>query len=237
MRGMVRLVVVAVLWLLSARLAAQDPAGYRETIDEALGELNAQHYEEARALFARAHELYPNARTLRGLGHAEFELRHYVACIEQLEAALAAREKPLDGALRADTERLVARARTFVGTVEVDAKPAASQLVVDGEARGTGPLLLDAGSHQLEIFSTGFAPERRRVEVRGGALQTLTVVFLREESRHERRRVARSPWLWSAVGLVIAGAAVGTYFALRDPREKAEAPSGGSVGMALGGGK
>ncbi len=234
-----QLALVVSLWLLVGRAAADDtPPGYREAIDEALAELSQHHYEEARALFARAHGLYPNARTLRGLGFADFELRHYVACIEQLTAALEERERPLDAALRADTEHLLARARTFVGRVELEARPAAFSLLVDGAERPLGELTLDPGQHQLELFAAGYEPERRTVNVAGGSTQTLTVVFMHgAPSRDAPRRLVRNPWLWTALGAVVAGAAVGTYFALRDPGAKTEAPWGGSAGLSLGGGR
>src|SRR5688572_888187 len=51
---------------------------YKRAVEEALKEYGLGHFEEARSLFRRAHGIYPNARTLRGLGMVEFELRHYV---------------------------------------------------------------------------------------------------------------------------------------------------------------
>jgi tetratricopeptide (TPR) repeat protein len=241
------------LWLASTSVRAQDtsaePAGYREAVDEAVSELAARNYDEARALFARAHALYPNARTLRGLGFAEFELRNYVACIEQLEQALAANERPLQGALRADTERLLERAQHFVGVYTVDAKPAASRVVVDGAAAELPILRLDPGKHELELYSkSGYTSEKRTLNVRGGERQTLTVLFTQLEAREPRvaqpieradqgRSWARRPWLWSAVGLAVAGAVVGTVFAVRGSDVETAEPSGGSSGYVFGGKK
>jgi hypothetical protein len=65
----------------------------------------------AREELRRAHAIFPNARTLRGLGMVEFELRSYVQSVQLLEQALAASVKPLDGKLRTDTEALLARAQ------------------------------------------------------------------------------------------------------------------------------
>ena len=84
----------------SGASADLEPAGYRDTVERAVLEFAAGHFEESRALFARAHALFPNARTLRGLGMAEFELRNYVIAIEHLEAALANQARPLDEDLR-----------------------------------------------------------------------------------------------------------------------------------------
>jgi len=237
-----RLGLICLLWLVSARLEAQtEPPGYRETVDEALSELSAQHYEEAQALFARAHELYPNARTLRGLGFTEFERRHYVACIQFLERALTAREKPLEGVLREETERLIGRAKNFVGYVTVDTKPAATQVRVDGLDTDERTLLLDAGRHQVELFGPGFSPERRTIDVHSGERKVLTVVFARPESTggHDdaprKKSWARSPWLWSAVTLAVAGAVVGTYFGLHGRSPPTAEPYGGSTAIQLGG--
>ncbi|HKO94285.1 MAG TPA: hypothetical protein VJU61_24195, partial [Polyangiaceae bacterium] len=80
---------------------ATEPAGYREVVSEALQEFEAQNFEESRSLFHRAHVLFPNARTYRGLGFTEFELRHYPAAIEYLEAALSSSVRPLTADLRA----------------------------------------------------------------------------------------------------------------------------------------
>src|SRR3954468_5859705 len=73
------------------RALAQDPAEtpqYRSLLEEAVAEYDARRYEEARALFRRAHDLSPNARTMRGIGMASFELREYVEALRALEGAL-----------------------------------------------------------------------------------------------------------------------------------------------------
>jgi hypothetical protein len=201
----------------------REPAAYRATVDEALQEFEARNFEESRALFVRAHQLYPNARTQRGLGFAEFELRNYGECIRQLEAALRSPVKPLEGALRSDTERLLARANNFVARLFVDTKPPIARLSVDGaavEVVAGESLLLQIGEHTLELHAPGFRPERRHISVSGGTDQRLTIVLLKDEGAQStsttttpERRWYKSPWLWSALGAVALGAA-GTTLAL-----------------------
>lgn len=70
-----------------------EPTGYRELIAEAVAEYEARHFEEARALFRRAHAMFPNARTMRGQGMAEFELRNYRGAIQCFESALSSRAR------------------------------------------------------------------------------------------------------------------------------------------------
>jgi tetratricopeptide (TPR) repeat protein len=81
-------------------------ARYRSTLKDALAEYDANHFEEARVLFRRAHEINPNARTLRGIGMASFELRDYVAAVRTLSAALVETRKPLSAEQRTHAQGL-----------------------------------------------------------------------------------------------------------------------------------
>ena len=198
-----------------------EPAGYRELVDEALREYDAGNYEEARTLFSRAHGVFPNARTLRGMGKAEFELRNYAESVAQLEQAMASGVRPLDAKLRADTETLLTRARAFLGWLIVHTKPAASEVRIDGvpvDVTTGQPVSVKLGEHVIEASVAGYAPEKRQVRAVGGATQTLTIVFTRaletEQPETKRRSWAKNPWLWGAVGVVVAGAAVGTGIAV-----------------------
>jgi tetratricopeptide (TPR) repeat protein len=243
--------LLVVAWtLLSPSAIAQEPAepeAYRTAIDEAVVEFGARRFEEARALFARAHALLPNARTHRGLGMAEFELRNYGECIKHFEAALSSSVRPLDDALRADTEELLARTNNFVARFVLQATPAPSHVTVDGLAlelnqQGKTVLVLLAGEHVIEMEAPGFAPVKRQLSAKGGEATTLHVLFNRpaqtaaaaaprDEPKAERRWY-KSPWLWTAVGVVAAGAITGTVLALK--RDDGPPDSyGGSANVVL----
>lgn len=236
-----------VLALMAGRAAAQEPAvsaepaGYRQAIDDAMEEFGAQNYQEARALFHQAHELYPNARTFRALGLVEYELRNYVECIGYLEAALSSSAKPLTAELKADTERMLTRANNLVARVQIDAKPAASRVLVDGTQvePKAGELLLQVGDYTLSLEAPGFAPETRKLSVQGGEQQTLTVIFAHRLAdttpTKSEKRWYKSPWLWGTVGVVVVGAAAaGAGVALARDDKSADA-YGGNANTVLKG--
>jgi tetratricopeptide (TPR) repeat protein len=159
---------------------ASEPAAYRETVHEALAEYHAKNFPEAQALFAEAHKLYPNARTLRGLGMTAFELRSYRESIGYLTAALESKVKPLDGSLRAESERLLARAERFVGKLSLTVTPASAAVMLDGsriEHHDGTPLLLEVGEHQLEFSAEGYHSETRSLHVKGRETETWTVAL------------------------------------------------------------
>src|SRR6185369_1334355 len=104
------LAAVLIVGIVAARprvVAAQEAETpqYRGLLSEAVAEYDARRYEEARALFRRAHDLSPNARTLRGIGMASFELREYVEALRALEGSLVDQRRPLRAAPGAGQRR------------------------------------------------------------------------------------------------------------------------------------
>jgi hypothetical protein len=149
---------------------------YRRTIDDAVTEFRSGHWEEARALFARAHELEPSARTLRGLGMTAFELRMYVQSMRELDGALRETRKPLDAGMRAAAEALIAKARGFVARVEIAPSPKDAALIIDGrhaQLEPDGRIALDAGLHVVSASADGYKPASLRFAVEGGRDQVL----------------------------------------------------------------
>lgn len=200
--------------------APTEPDGYRTLVDEALHEYDLGNYAEARSLFARAHRLFPNARTHRGLGKTEFELRNYEASITNLEAALQSQVRPLDERLRVETEQLLSRARAFVGSLVIETKPAATELRIDDQLvpHTGGPISLSVGEHLIDAQAPGYASERRRVQITGEQPEHITIVFSRPLAPAPppapQARWYKNPWLWTAIGVVAAGAAAGTAVAV-----------------------
>jgi hypothetical protein len=228
---------------------AGEPAGYREAIDDAIGEYEAGRFREARSLFEVAHNLYPNARSLRGMGMAEFELRNYPASIYFLEQALAAPVKPLTDELRKETEMLLLRARSFVGKVTFDLQPPDASLALNGTTLQLGPdkaLTLIAGDYALKVTAPGYDEVQRALHVPAGQESSVRVALAKHvEVLQPSQPLAaapveqstpffESPWVWAVIGAAVAGAGLGLGFALSS-ETKTASPSGGSSGVVLGG--
>lgn len=144
-------------------------ARYRSLIGRALEEWELGNWNEARAHFAQAHQLIPNARTLRAIGVAAFESRQYVDAVVHLEAALDDPRRPLTPIQRTDLQRILERARGYLARFELTMLPG-TELLVDGHpavVRGE-VLLLDAGSHELVASLAGHQPQLRHIEATPG---------------------------------------------------------------------
>ena len=152
----------------------------RALLVEAVAEYDAGHYAEAQALFRRAHELAPSARTLRGLGMAAFELRQYTVALRAFEEALTSSERPLTDEQRAHVEELRERARVFVSTLVVHVRPADAALRVDGSPTALGPeglLRLDPGPHTFDVSHPDHLPRRYELQLEPGGERELEAIL------------------------------------------------------------
>jgi hypothetical protein len=204
--------------------------GYARVIREALAEFDAGRFPEARALFEQAHGLRPSARTFRGLGVADFELRNYVRAIDELTHALADTRNPLTDEQRREAESVVERARRYTGTVQIETTPRDAQLVVDGVTVAQGELELNAGEHVLSAHSGGYKPFELKFSVEGQRAERLRVDLVPEaagtttpgpalatqpvEPPHAQKSLVKQWWFWTAIGVVVAGSVTAGAFAL-----------------------
>ena len=156
-------------------VSAQATPEYDTAIRQGLAEFEAGRWSEARALFQRALELYPNARVLRGLGMAAFEMRDYVASIGALREALEHAELPLSPQQRVQVEDLLQRSLVFVGRMQFTIDPEGATLLIDGAEPVwlDGLVLVNEGSRHVRVSHDGYRPETFRRDVTSG--QTIQV--------------------------------------------------------------
>jgi hypothetical protein len=210
----------------------KDPPGYGEAIDAALAEYSDGHFAEALALFGRAHAIAPSARTARGLGMAQFELRHYTESAEWLEQALASQMRPLSGTLRVETQELLNRAEGFIARLSLTVEPKSARVAVaiDGGELAAWlrhRLVLDIGDHVLDVSAEGYAAQRRVLRIQGGEVLFLKFKLsplqpsplppsaanvLASDRAESDARWYTNGWLWGGAGAVVVGAALLVVF-------------------------
>jgi hypothetical protein len=155
-------------------------AEYRALIDQALDEFKRKNWPEARVLFRRAHELNPNARTLRGMGMVSYEMRDYVNAVVQLGGALNETHQALTDALRKDCEELYRKSRAFVAAYDLSVEPAQANVRIDGAAPlldHDNHVLVPLGEHTLHVSAPGYLDENTKLSVQGGEQAALHVTL------------------------------------------------------------
>jgi hypothetical protein len=159
---------------------------YHSVVRKAVEQFDRGNYERARALFTEAHQLFPNARTLRGLGMVAYTARDYVQAVPLLESAIASQVKPLDAELLAEARDVIARCRAFIGVVRVKLAPSNAKLLVNAAPAAVGPdglLSLNPGSYEIEAHAPGYLSSTRLLRVEPGATLDLDLTLPRDASR------------------------------------------------------
>ena len=194
------LVLVACMALsLNARAFAEakrgDSADYQKLVQQALHEYELGNFSEAKAFFAQAHALSPNARTLRGLGMCTYELRHYVEAIGYFDKSLNATERPLTVPMRGEVSQLLKQARSFVAKLRVSLEPPSAELRIDTrpvEKDAAGYVMLDPGTHELVAEAPDYDLATRSIRTDGGEELTIKLT-LRPHEEPKPAQVAEAP--------------------------------------------
>ncbi|HEY6881848.1 MAG TPA: tetratricopeptide repeat protein [Polyangiales bacterium] len=228
------LIVIVLTFLAPRRVGAQAdasvPAAYETEIGAAVDAHDRGHFAEARTHFLRAHEVFPNARTSRGLGKVEFELGDYAAAERHLQQALASSVRPLSEELRVEVVQLLARARAATVSVALTVRPASARVSLDGAAVPVAlgqPLVVNTGEHVLEVQASGYLSERRAFVARAGERIALDIALAEPSlaaartaqpvQRIDPPRVYRQWWFWTLSGVAAAGVtATAVLLATRD---------------------
>jgi hypothetical protein len=125
------------------------------------------------------------------------------------------------GELRLELERLPA-------VLHVSSSVSGAVVTVNGMDVGTAPVDVQrpAGSYRIVVRKDGFYAYQAQMNVNAGEETDLRAALV-----EERTPVTKKWWFWAAAGAVVAGAAVGTYYATRTEPDPVRPPlDGGSLG-------
>lgn len=113
--------------------------------------------------------------------------------------------------------------------LEVTADQPEATVRLDGEVVGTAPISLRraAGRYEVVVSAPGFEPYTTEVALASGEQLALRATLLEESPS-----VLEQWWFWTAAGVVVTGAVIGTYFATR-PEPTRPALDGGGLGWTV----
>lgn len=218
---------------------------YKELVKEGMLKYTRGFWPEARAYFLKAHQLAPNARTLRGLALVSYDSRHYVDAIDFAEQSLAHSVHPVADKMAEDLKQLVSQAQNLIGHAQLVTTPSAAELRVDGALvarRADGSIWLDPGEHELSVSAPGYFAETRRLHAEAerpvrveivlkSSAVTPVQVAVRPAQAHSQERSAL-PWVVVGISGAVA-AAGGVMLALdqssTDGKSSALTPLGGAL--------
>jgi hypothetical protein len=240
LRSFLLLLVALLCVALPSRAQSQPPVSEGGSASEALiaegVELRKQGKErDALEKFERAYAIDPTPRAMAQMGLASKSLRMFVQAEEYLGRALAEATDPWIVENKDALALALEVVKKNLAWLEVHANVADAELSVDGNSVGTlplkAPVRVRAGAIRIDIRAEGFEAWSARETLVGGGtgsvnarLKVLTPVVTKPASpapRLDHRPVepppdgSRALWMWSTLGVGVAGVAVGTAFGLR----------------------
>ena len=119
--------------------------------------------------------------------------------------------------------------KSLPATLSISADRAGSAVAIDGVDVGTAPVEVSraAGTYRIAVRREGYVSYLTNVRVNPGDHPTLHATLPQESTP-----VTQKAWFWTLAGVVVAGVAVGTYFATRPAPERPQ-PDGGGLGWSV----
>ena len=146
--------------------------------DKGIKLLTENAWDAALAEFVRSRELYPTKAATKNAAIALRELKRFDDALDMLEGLVRQFPQLSEEERRAFAKEM-SELRGLVGSVDIRVAETAATVSVDGNDRGTTPLLgavrVPAGSHYIRVFKQGFAPFERRIVVAGGESRAVDV--------------------------------------------------------------
>lgn len=181
MTSMINRILVLVISLVMLQITAT--RAWAEAADEAhlrsgVSFLIANKNAEALEQFRKAYELVPSPRAAAQMGLAERALGLWSESEQHLQEALAASTDPWIARNRKYIEAQLAQVSPQLGTLDI-AGPPGAVVTIDGARKGQlpkdNPARLVAGSHLVELALAGHEPYSRRISIRAGKTEELSV--------------------------------------------------------------
>jgi hypothetical protein len=207
----------------------------RTEFDAGVAAAYGERWDEALRRFERAYELYPSPIVLFNLAGAQIRTGHIVAGVESYQRFLHDATSGPEVRHRAAAEAASAAASQRIAHLHVSVEPMQPRdgLEIDTRvfrhAAIGADLPLDPGPHSVAVIRDGTAVGRERLRLSEGESRSITIHVApthttlvvtpstQQSAARPRSRlgVVASPWFWTGVGvLVLAGAAIGVYFAV-----------------------
>jgi len=240
MLGLAGMAMTACLLLSVTAARAQEPTASetalaRRQFRDGLAAAQEGNWEEARAAFQNSYELVPRPITLLNLAGALMQVGRIVEAAEGYRRFLREATEGREARLRPDAEQALAEIERRIAhvTLVLMGHEPSDQLTLDGwelSAAALGEALpVDPGEHRLVVTREGNEPIENVFSIDDGGTRTVEVDLRPERwtprevqeqvdltttaqpvEPDEGGSVFASPWLWIAIGAVVAGAVVTT---------------------------
>ena len=153
--------------------------------------LEEENFPEALAAFKASYELNPKKVVLYNIGMCQKALFKYKEALETFESLLGGERAGLSPSRWAEAEQSKLELERQVAALTLESGTEGGMVLLDGKEVGAlpleAPLLLDPGSHILEIRKEGYERYREELRLELGERRTLALAPLRAMPPAEKK--------------------------------------------------
>ncbi len=197
----------------AARGAGDEKEEAMQRFKRAVELYEEQDYRAALIEFRQAFKLAPSYKLLYNIGQSCYQIQDYVCALKSLEGYVNEGKQDIPAARKTQVDDDIARLRTRVGRVSVNANVIGASITIDDVPAGSTPLeepiIANIGRRKIVVTKEGRAPVTQMVDV-AGATVTNVDVNLMELKGSERTIIVREGTssrmtLYSWIGVGAAG--------------------------------
>jgi hypothetical protein len=156
-------------------------------------------WQQAAEAFEESYRLYPRPGTLYNLGLAHRALGRYTRAIDELQRFLQEGSPSAD--VRAQVEQVIGEMRQNLAHLTITPSVANATITLDEQPVTAGEVIdTDPGNHVVSVTAPGFTRNAQTVTLARGETRQLDVQLERAGGG-----ILSQWWLWTAVGVVVAG--------------------------------
>lgn len=208
---------------------------------------NDGNFENALTEFQHCYETGTDYRVLYNIAVCKARLHNYSEAIDILRQYLQS-DRSMENEDRQETELWISELQKRVGSVKLNINAEGAQIYIDRNKTGisplTNPIILNIGTHNLNITKNGYQNYEKTFEVFAETEKQIQINLIKTQNnlpdneidRNNSKIITtsnqkiitnepatpfyRSWWFWTIVGVVAAGATIGTVLYITKPFEE-----------------
>ena len=222
-------VLVALVVLLQSQALAQD--GGREQASERFSQAVELYqdgaFQAALLEFQRAYDAAPDFRLLYNIGRTKIDLHDYLGAAQVYEQYLRDGGRAIPEERRAEVEQNLPALWARVGKLSISANREGAEVFINdirsGQTPMTGPILVNAGRHRVELRASDGASDTKVVDVAASELAKVAFVLTSPQVAQGPRGMPplRKAAIWTAGagGVLLVGSLVTGMLAIKANKE------------------
>ncbi len=230
-----------VLCILPAEALCLDAEAGKEEFNAGIALYEKDDFKNALVKFKKFYEISANWIVLYNIGQAHWMLGQHCEAIAAFKKYLLLGGKTIKAQQRDEVYGFLDELEGKASFIDPAVSPGGARVVIDGTRAGAAPLAepvcVEAGTHDINVSFEGYEVHATTVTTAEGKTQSVLVSLQKigagpevgkdlddvlktgDTKKKMKKPLHKAWWLWTVVGVVVVGAALGVALGVTQPVE------------------